>query len=177
MPKIILVGKIILIGILAVLYAIGLSIAGVKYAIIIAVLAAVFSLIPYFGNIIGFVLAAALAIVSGGGLTSLAGVAITFTVAQFAESYILQPLVVGQKVNLNPFFTIIAVIAGNLIWGITGAVIAIPYLAIVNIIFDNIKPFRPVSWLISDKSDDDDDDEPGTEEKIKDWIKGIFGKK
>ena len=115
-----LVGKLILIVVLGIVYSIGLSLSGVKYAVVIALLAAVLTLIPYFGNIIGFVLAAAMVLVSGGGMSGILGVAATFTFTQFAESYVLQPLVVGQKVNLNPFFTIFCIIVGNMLGALQG---------------------------------------------------------
>jgi len=101
-----LAGRFILILILAVLYSIGLSVAGVKHAILVSVLAAVLSLIPYIGNVIGVVLAIAMALFTEGSTNTIIGIIIVFSVTQFIESYMLEPFIVGRKLNLNPVITI-----------------------------------------------------------------------
>lgn len=140
-------GRLILILFLAILYAVGLSVSGVKHAILISVLAAVLSLIPYIGNIIGFFLAIAMALFSGSGFMGALGVAITFTIAQFVESYILEPYIVGDKVELNPVVTILVVVLGEAVWGVIGMLIAIPALGIAKVIFDHIPALKPLGYL------------------------------
>ncbi len=157
-----LFGRLLLILFLAVIYAIGLSVSGVQHAILISVLAALLSLIPYIGNIVGFFLAITMAFISGSGIAGAAGVTITFAIAQFIESYILEPYIVGDKVNLNPVFTIIVVVMGGAIWGITGMLIAIPALGILKIVFNHIPVLQPYGYLFgqeesSDKEDGDDE--------------------
>lgn len=146
-----LAGKLFLILFLAVLYAIGLGISGVKNFIMISALAALFSLIPYIGNIIGFGMAMAFGLLSSGDSSMFIGIVITFTVAQFVESYILEPYLVGDKVDLHPFFVILVVIIGNMLWGIIGMILAIPILGILNVILLHIGPLKPFGFLISKK--------------------------
>jgi predicted PurR-regulated permease PerM len=55
---------------------------------------------------------------------------------------------VGAEVNINPLFTIIILVAGELVWGIPGMVLAIPLLGIVKIICDHIEPLKPYGFLI-----------------------------
>lgn len=147
-----LVGKIILIAILAVLYAIGLAISGVENFILISIFAATLSLIPYFGNVIGFGIAMTFGFIGTGETLMLAGIIITFSVAQFVESYFLEPYIVGDRVDLHPFFVILAVIAGNSLWGIMGMILSIPILAIINVILLDIPSLRPFGFLLSNKS-------------------------
>lgn len=161
-----LVGKLFLILFLGVLYAIGLSISGVQHAILISLLAAVFSLIPYLGNIIGFVLAISMALFSGGDVSALIGVTITFSIAQFVESYILEPYIVGDKVDLHPIFTIIAVVLGEAVFGIIGMIIAIPVFGIIKVICDQVKVLHPVGYLLGDQKEKDDSNEDGFMKKI-----------
>lgn len=149
-----LVGKIILIGFLAVIYSIGLGISGVNNFILISVLAAFLSLIPYIGNIIGFGMALAFGYLTSGETGVLIGIMITFAIAQFIESYVLEPYIVGDQVDLHPFFVIIAVIIGGAVWGVAGMVLSIPVLAIINIIFLNIGPLNPFGYLLSKEDDD-----------------------
>lgn len=145
-----LLGKLVLIIFLAVLYAIGLSISGIKQAILISILAAVLSLVPYVGNIIGFVLALALGLFSGGSSGAVIGIVITFAVAQFVESYILEPYIVGERVKLHPVFTILAVIIGEHVWGIIGMVIGIPLLAVVKVISDHVPVLHPLGYALGE---------------------------
>lgn len=144
-----LVGKLILIGLLAILYSIGLGISGVNNFILISVLAAVLSLVPYIGNIIGFGLALTFGYLTSGQSGVLIGIIITFSIAQFVESYILEPYIVGDQVDLHPFFVILAVIIGNMVWGIAGMVLSIPILAIINVVLLHVGPLHPFGFLLS----------------------------
>ncbi len=150
-----LVGKLILIGLLAVLYSIGLGISGVSNFILISVLAAALSLVPYIGNIIGFGMAMAFGYLTSGQSGVLIGIIITFSIAQFVESYILEPYVVGDQVDLHPFFVILAVIIGNMVWGVPGMILSIPILAIINVILLHVRPLQPFGYLLS-KDDSSD---------------------
>ncbi|PAM93509.1 AI-2E family transporter, partial [Flavobacterium sp. IR1] len=115
-----MLGKLILIGLLAVVYYIGLGISGVSNFILVSIIEALLTLIPYFGNIIGLSLAMAFGYLTSGELGVLIGVLITFTVSQFLESYVLQPYVVGDKVDLHPFTVIVVVVLGGALWGVIG---------------------------------------------------------
>lgn len=147
-----LVGKLLLMLILFVLYSIGLGISGVDNFIIVSALAAIFTLIPYIGNIIGMALAMGFGYLTSGDPMVLVGILLTFTIAQFFESYVLQPYVVGDRVGLHPFFVILVVIIGNMIWGIIGMVLAIPVLGILNVIFNHVKLFHPLAFLLNQKN-------------------------
>jgi predicted PurR-regulated permease PerM len=145
-----LTGRGILMLILAVEYSIGLMIVGLHNAIFISVLAALLSIIPYVGNIIGGALALLMALVQSAGSGTIIGVLIVFTFSQVLENYVLEPLVVGAEVDIHPFFTIVIIVIGGLIWGIAGMILAIPILAILKIIFSNIESLHPYAYLIGD---------------------------
>lgn len=149
-----LVGKLILIGILAVLYSIGLGISGVSNFILVSIIAAILSLIPYFGNILGFFLALVLGYLTSGEVMVLVGIIATFSFAQFVESYILEPYVVGEKVDLHPFFVILSVIIGGAVWGVAGMILSIPILAILTIVFLHVTSLHPFGYLFSKRSAD-----------------------
>lgn len=169
-----LFGKLILVVILAVLYSIGLSVSGVQHAILISVLAAVLTLIPYIGNIIGFGLALGMALFSGSAATGAIGVTVTFAVTQFVESYVLEPYIVGDKVNLNPVFTIIVVVLGNAVWGVIGMLIAIPALGVAKVIFDNIPALNPLGYLFGQEGTGGDNDSGSIFSKMKHWASSRF---
>lgn len=149
-----LLGKLILIGLLAVTYSVGLGITGVSNFILISIVAAIFTLIPYVGNIIGFVLAMAFGYLTSGEIGVLIGILITFSVAQFFENYILEPYIVGEKVDVHPFFVILAVIVGNALWGIIGMILAVPVIGIITIVFLHVPALEPFGYLFSNKKAD-----------------------
>lgn len=165
-------GRFILIVFLAVIYSIGLNISGIKHAIFISIIAAVLSLIPYIGNIIGVGIAILLGAITQGGAGAIIGVVITFSIAQFVESYILEPYVVGQRVDLNPVFTILGVVVGGAVWGIAGMIIAIPLLGILKVIFDKIPVLRPMGYLLGEEGIDDGGE--NWTDRIKKWFRSKF---
>lgn len=145
-------GRFILIAILAVCYGVGLTLLSVKFAIFYGILGALLSLIPYIGNIIALALPLFTATIYGSPGTII-GVLILFAIVQFVESYLLEPLVVGKKVNVHPMMTILIVVLGGILWGVAGMVIAIPYLGILVIVFSKIKAMQSVAFLLSDEED------------------------
>ncbi|WP_340102954.1 AI-2E family transporter [Rhodohalobacter sp. 8-1] len=149
-----LVSKFIVIGLLAIAYSIGLGITGVSNFVLVSLVAAIFTLIPYIGNIIGFLMALVFGYLTSGDSGILIGIVITFSVAQFLESYILYPYVVGHKVDLHPFFVILAVIVGNALWGVIGMILSIPVLGIFTIVFLRVPALEPFGYLLSDKKTD-----------------------
>lgn len=141
-----------MIACLWVMYSIGFSIVGVKYAVLFAIICGLLEIVPFIGNLTGNLLAIGMVIIQGGGLGMVIGVVITYLVVQFLQTYILEPLVVGAEVNINPLFTIIVLVLGELVWGIPGMVLAIPLLGIFKIICDHIESLKPYGYLIgSDK--------------------------
>jgi predicted PurR-regulated permease PerM len=139
--------------ILAVLYGTGFLIGGIKYAPLLALIAAVFSFIPYLGNAIGGGLAAMLAMVSGGFTAVLVVIGVMFA-AQMIDNYITQPYVVGKEVDLNPFMTIASVIGFGLLWGVAGAIIAIPITGILRVSFHHFKETRSFAFLMGNEKPD-----------------------
>lgn len=131
-----------------IMYSIGFSIAGVKFAIFFAILCGLLEIVPFVGNLTGNLLTVLMVVIQGGSSGMILGVLITYAIVQFLQTYILEPLVVGAEVNINPLFTIIILVAGELVWGIPGMVLAIPLLGIVKIICDHIEPLKPYGFLI-----------------------------
>ncbi|HEY5970163.1 MAG TPA: AI-2E family transporter [Chitinophagaceae bacterium] len=131
-----------------IMYSIGFSIVGVKYAVLFAIICGLLEIIPFIGNLTGTLFAILMVVIQGGGTGMVLGVIITYVIVQFVQTYLLEPLVVGTEVNINPLFTIIILVLGELIWGIPGMVLAIPLLGIVKIICDHIPSLKPYGYLI-----------------------------
>lgn len=168
-----LFGRFVLILILAAFYFIGFSIVGLQHAIFISLLAALLSLVPYVGNIVGLLLAFALSVMTGGSSTQLIGIVAVFVLSQFIESYLLEPFIVGGKVDVNPVVVIIGVVLGGMVWGLMGMLLSIPILGILQVVFNNIKPLRPLGYVLDDR---DVPSGGGKGEKAKQWIKNKIKK-
>jgi predicted PurR-regulated permease PerM len=166
-------GKFLLILFLGIFYSVGMLLLGVKYAVFAGIIAAILSLVPYFGNLIGGSISVLFAFVSGGSLWMIFGVIGIFVVAQFIESYLLEPYIVGKQVELNPIVIIIMVILGEAIWGVTGMVIAIPVIGIFKVIFDAIPFTQPIGYLLGNE---DISGGEGMFKKIESKVKSLFGK-
>lgn len=151
-----------------VMYGIGFSIVGVKNAIFFAILCGLLEIIPFVGNLTGNALAILMVITQGGGTNMIIGVLVTYAVVQFLQSYILEPLVVGAEVNINPLFTILIIVLGELVWGVAGMVLAIPLLGIVKIICDRVEPLKPYGFLIGENKKKK---KSGFIDKVKGWFK------
>jgi predicted PurR-regulated permease PerM len=144
-------GLAIMIVFLWVMYGIGFSIAGVRNAIFFAILCGLLEIVPFVGNITGTSLTILMALTQGGGSGMIIGILITYALVQFIQTYILEPMIVGSEVNINPLFTILGIIVGELIWGIAGMILAIPLLGIIKIICDHIPSLQPYGFLIGEE--------------------------
>ncbi len=127
-----------------------LLILGVKYSLLIAVIAAVLNIIPYLGIYIAAGLGMLVAFSNGTGNQAIE-VFIVFIIVHFIDANILMPHIVGGRVKINPLITIVAVITGRLIWGIPGMFLFIPLTAIIRIISQSVEDLRPWAILIGEE--------------------------
>ncbi len=143
-----LTGLAMMIAMLWVLYGIGFSAIGVKYALFFAVLCGLLEIVPFVGNLTGTALTVVGALVNGGDGTMVISIIAVYAVVQFVQTYILEPLIVGAEVNINPLITILVIVLGESLWGIGGMILAIPLTGIVKIVCDHVEPLKPYGFLI-----------------------------
>lgn len=127
--------------------SLGFYLIGIKYALLIGFIAALFNLIPYLGTVIGYGIAFLFVLATQSPSLAL-GVVIQFFIVQFIENNILTPNITGSYVKINPLVTILSLIAGGMIWGLPGMFMVIPYLAILKIICENIEELQPIGYLL-----------------------------
>lgn len=117
-------GQILLGLIVGLLAYLGLTILGVKYSLLLALVAAVFEIIP-FGIILAALFAIGFAYIEGGVGAGLKVLALYVIIQQF-ENYLLQPLIVKKVIGISPLVVILSVIAGAQLAGFWGVVLAVP---------------------------------------------------
>lgn len=125
------------------------SIIGIKYALLFAVLCGVLNLIPYIGIFTATVLAAIVTLATGEPIQAL-WVIVAVVVVNSIDGNIITPKIIGSKVALNSFVVLFGIVIAESIWGIAGMFLAIPVLAILKIIFDNVEGMRPYGFVLGE---------------------------
>lgn len=145
-----LVGLSKMIVCLWIMYSIGFGVIGVKNAIFFAILCGLLEIVPFIGNITGTIITVLVSAVQGASLPMIIGIIGTYGTVQFIQGWVLEPLIVGSQVKINPLFTIIALVIGELIWGIPGIFLAIPLIAMFKIVSDHVEQLKPYGFLIGE---------------------------
>lgn len=164
-----LTGLSLMIMTLWVMYGIGFSLIGIKNALFFAVLCGLLEVIPFVGNLTGNLVTIGATLAQGGSVNMVLGIIAVYALVQFIQTYILEPLVVGAEVNINPLFTIIGLVAGEALWGIPGMILAIPLMGIAKIICDNIESLKPFGFLIGEEKKKKSNS-GGFMKKVKGWF-------
>ncbi len=125
-------GQLIVSGVVGLLVAGGLSLLGVRYALLLGLIAALADIIPYFGPIISGVPAVGLALLQS-PMTALWALLLLVAVQQF-EGSVLSPKIVGERVGLHPLTVIFAILTGGELMGIVGMFLAVPVAAIIKVV-------------------------------------------
>jgi len=141
-------GAFIVICILAILNSIALFSLGIKHALLFATFAAILNVIPYLGPFLGAVFPIVFALLTKDSLWYPFGVFLAFYIIQLFESNLFTPKIVGGQVSMNPLMTIIALFVGNFIWGLAGMILFIPGMAILKVIFDEVKGMEAYGFLL-----------------------------
>lgn len=127
-------GQLIVMLCLGIIYAIGLTLLGVRFGLLIGLLSGLASIVPYLGVIVGISVAGLVAFFQGGEWWLLPGVAAVFGFGQVVESVVLQPKLLGDKIGLHPVAVIFAVLAGGNLFGFTGVLLALPAAAVIMVL-------------------------------------------
>jgi predicted PurR-regulated permease PerM len=164
-----LTGRLLSILILTALYAIGLMIVGVKNALLLGGMAALMTVVPFIGAIVGGLMAVLMALVSEDTIQPALGAAGVVLFIQIIDEYFIEPYVIGGEVNLSALTTIVSLVVGEAIWGIAGMILFIPLVAILKIIFDHAEGLQAYGYLLGDQQGSQDT-------KAKDRFRGWFRK-
>jgi predicted PurR-regulated permease PerM len=145
-----LTGLLIETAIVFVLNMTGFLILGIKYAVFLALLAAFLNLIPYIGMIVANVICMLITLVSSDDIGTLLWVGGILGIVQVFDNNFGMPFIVGNNVRINALVTIVGVLIGGALCGISGMFLAIPGLAVLKVIFDKVPPLQPWGILLGD---------------------------
>jgi predicted PurR-regulated permease PerM len=127
-------GQIMVMISLAIIYSLGLSLVGLKFAVAIGVVSGLVSFVPYLGLVFGIVLASLTVVLEPNPVWPLIGVIATFSIAQMIEGSVLTPKLVGDRIGLHPVLVIFAVAAGGQLFGFFGILLALPAAAVLSVL-------------------------------------------
>jgi predicted PurR-regulated permease PerM len=145
-------GLLIETAIIAALNSIALLILGVKYAILLGTIGAILNLIPYIGGLIAIALPVMIATVTNDNFTTPLLIVGVYLLIQFIDNHLIVPKVVASKVSINALISIVVVLMGGALWGVSGMFLSIPFVAILKIIFDHIEGLKPWGKLLGDNN-------------------------
>lgn len=145
-----LLGLVTVMAIVAILNTIGLMAMGIQYAWFFGTLASLLMLLPYIGIAIGSILPALFALAVKDSAWYAVGVVAWFQVVQFLEGNIITPNIVGSKVSINPLMAVIAILLGGMLFGLSGLILALPFVATIKVIFDAIPSMEAFGFLIGE---------------------------
>jgi predicted PurR-regulated permease PerM len=137
-------------SIVAVLNVTGLLIIGAPFAILLGIIAAILNLVPYIGGLIAVGLTALITFSNTGSLPMASWAIIVFLIVQFIDNNFLVPRIIASRVQLNALISIIGVLIGGALCGISGMFLSIPFLAICKVIFDKVDDLKPWGRLLGD---------------------------
>jgi len=120
---------------------------GIKYAVLLGILVGIFNIIPYLGIFTALLLSVMITFATGPVINAI-WVGVSVVGIHAIDANLLLPTIVGSKVRLNAFITFMAIILGEMIWGLSGMFLSIPVIAIVKIIFDRVEGLKPWGYLL-----------------------------
>ena len=127
-------GQLLVALTLGVIYAIALSIAGLRYGFLIGIVAGLLSIIPLFGSLVGLLAGVIVAWLQEGEISYVAIIGAIFMFGQFLEGNFISPKLIGNSVGLHPLWILFALMAGGTLFGIVGMLLAVPVTAAVGVI-------------------------------------------
>lgn len=133
--------------IVGILSSIALYIVGLDFAVFVGMTSGLFNIIPYFGPVIGSVLAIVVALLGGSFHKAVLAV-IALAIVQQIDSNIISPKIVGDSVGLHPVFVMLAIIIGASCMGIWGMLIAVPVAGIIKLMMNR--------WVAYKKQDEEE---------------------
>lgn len=142
-------GMILVYIIVGVLNSIGLLALGIEHAVLFGMLCAIMTIIPYVGIVISALLPISVAWLTKGSVWYPAGVIAVFAIVQYLEANVIFPKVVGVQLNVSTWAMLVAVIAGGILWGVSGMVLFIPFVALLKIGSDYVEEWKPLNILLS----------------------------
>lgn len=141
-------GMVLVYLIVGILNTIGLAALGIPNAILFGMLTAIMTIIPYIGIILSSLLPITIAYITKDSIWYSVGVILVFAVVQYLEANVIFPKVVGKQLNLSTWATLVAIVAGGIIWDVSGMILFIPMMALLKITAQHLPGWEAIYILL-----------------------------
>jgi predicted PurR-regulated permease PerM len=145
-----IIGLFIEMCIVSVVVCIVLWALDIKYAMLLGLITGLFNIIPYVGIFAAMLISVLITFATAATAGKLLLVITTLVITHLVDSNILLPVIVGSKVKINPLITLLGVVLGEMIWGVSGMFLSIPVIAVLKIIFDRVQSLKPWGILLGE---------------------------
>lgn len=143
-------GLLIEMGIVAASNSIGLALLGIKYALFFGVLAAVLNIIPYVGMFTATLFTVLITLTTSNNTSDLVGVILIMYGIHIIDVNILMPKIVASRLRINALISILGVVIGGALTGLSGLFLSVPAVAMLKIICDQVEGLQPWGIILGD---------------------------
>ena len=143
-------GLLIEMGIVAVCNSVGLVMLGIKYALFFGVLAAVLNIIPYIGMFTATLFTVLVTLTTSNNTSDIIWVIVIMYGIHILDVNILMPKIIASRLRINALISILGVIAGGALTGISGLFLSVPAIALIKIICDQVEGLQAWGILLGD---------------------------
>jgi predicted PurR-regulated permease PerM len=123
--------------------------AGIEFAGFWALLIGLFNYIPYVGSFLGVFFPVAHSVLQFGALGPVILIALALSATQVLVGNFIEPWLMGTSLNLSPFVILVSLVTWSSLWGLAGAILAVPITAILVIVLSEFPGTRPIAVLLS----------------------------
>jgi len=141
-------GMILVYIIVGALNSIGLLALGIRHAVLFGFLTAIMTIIPYAGIIVSALLPVSVAWITKDSIWYPIAVVGVFSFVQYLEANVIFPRIVASELNVSTWTTLVAIIAGGIIWGVSGMILFIPFVGILKVITDYFPEWEALNILL-----------------------------
>jgi predicted PurR-regulated permease PerM len=138
---------------LGIMYYITFLIFDIPFAVLLTLFGALVTIIPYLGPFISGLLPILFSIIYMQSVETIVIFSIIIVIIQIIESYVLEPLIIGHEVSINPLTVIIAIILGGMIWGLAGMILFVPIFAMIKIFSNHTRGYEPIGYLLGNSKE------------------------
>jgi len=153
-------GELFVVLITACITTAGLLILRMPYSYVLGPLAGIAVLVPYVGVIFSTTPALMVALLATDDATMAIKVLVFYSIVQFLEGNVLTPFIVGGRVRLHPLAVLVAFMFWGILWGIPGAILAVPLTATLKVVGERFERFAPWTALLGERTPDPEPSEP-----------------
>ena len=146
-----IIGMLIEMMVVSSVVSVAFTLLGIKYAIMLGLIAGLFNVIPYIGILTALIISSLITFATTAAVSKVVWIIAVLFVTHVTDVNILLPLIVGSKVRINAMVTFFGIVAGEMLWGIAGMFLSIPVIAVIKIVFDRVESLQPWGFLMGEE--------------------------